>query len=92
MIDLSKDKNYRKNFSGVELKDANGTVYKFKAVAQCNGFSGLIAEHHSTKEDSAAQRYVRLTDDLVFITPDLATEFARNYIAEQEASLPKVNQ
>lgn len=79
MIDLSKDKNYQKKLSGVELQDNQGLKYVYKAVVEAQGFPGFVAESKGeAKEGHGQPRHVRLAEDLVFIPYDLAAEFLAN--------------
>jgi hypothetical protein len=84
MIDLAKDRNARPELTGVELKDELGTSYKFKAVVEAQGQKGMIAELKATSNENPNFRFVRLTDELVWITPDLVLEFTRYLNRERE--------
>ena len=83
MIDLTKDKNFQKKLSGVELQDNQGLKYVYKAVTQAQGFPGFVAECKGEAKEGAGQpRHVRLAEDLVFIPNDLAAEFLANLIKQ----------
>lgn len=81
MIDLSKDTNFRSNLCDLDLRDNQGMAYKFKQVAAAQGFPGFVAESKKGKNqelEGPQPRWVRLTDELVFLPPDLVSEFVAN--------------